>query len=152
MQYVEVEVDTETGLVKLVDQLSGVDAGRVVNPLGLKNQIESFYPGIDMALMEETVFDPFDNRVLSASLIDYKTRTFNEVSHHDMTILESNIDKENVFAFGAMGIAEPCMTPSGPAVTMAIYNAIGVEVLEYPYTPQKILDAIRSKKKRRINR
>lgn len=146
MQYVEVEVDTETGLVKLVDQLSGVDAGRVVNPLGLKNQIESFYPGIDMALMEETVFDPFDNRVLSASLIDYKTRTFNEVSHHDMTILESNIDKENVFAFGAMGIAEPCMTPSGPAVTMAIYNAIGVEVLEYPYTPQKILDAIRSKK------
>ncbi|MDR1515882.1 MAG: xanthine dehydrogenase family protein molybdopterin-binding subunit [Synergistaceae bacterium] len=145
MQFVEVEVDIETGVVSLIDQMSGVDAGKVVNPLGLKNQVESFYPGIDMALMEETVWDSNDNRILTANMVDYKTRTFNDVAHHDMVVLESFKDKESVFPFGAMGIAEPCMTPSGPAVQMALYNATGVEVLEYPFTPQRVLAALKKK-------
>jgi xanthine dehydrogenase molybdenum-binding subunit len=145
MQFVEVEADIETGLVTLIDQMSGVDAGKVVNPIGLKNQVESFYPGIDMALMEETVWDPNDNRILTANMSDYKTRTFNDIAHHDMVVLESFKDRESVFPFGAMGIAEPCMTPSGPAVQMALYNAIGVEILEYPFTPQRVLAALKEK-------
>jgi xanthine dehydrogenase molybdenum-binding subunit len=48
-----------------------------------------------------------------------------------------------VFPFGGMGIAEPAMTPSGPAVQMALYNAIGIEILEYPFTPQNVLKALR---------
>ena len=145
MQFVEVEVDTETGLIKLTEQMTGVDAGTVVNPRGLKNQVESFYPGIDMALTEETVFDPTDNRVLTSNLYDYKYRVFNEVADHDMVILESWKGKESIFPFGAMGIAEPCMTPSGPAVQMAVYNACGIELLDYPFTPQKVLAALKEK-------
>ncbi|MEG0392646.1 MAG: xanthine dehydrogenase family protein molybdopterin-binding subunit [Anaerovoracaceae bacterium] len=148
MQFVEVEVDTETGVVELVDQFSGVDAGRVVNPRGIKNQVESFFPGIDMALFEETVWDPNNNRVLTGNMIEYKTRTFNQIPHHDMLILESNKDRETPFPFGAMGIAEPAMTPSGPAVAMAIYNACGIELLEYPFLPSKVLAALKEKEER----
>lgn len=144
MQFIEVEVDMETGVVKVIDQVSGVDAGKVVNPLGLKNQVESFYPGIDMALSEETVWDPNDNRILTTNMNDYYYRTFNDMTNHDMVILESFKDKESVFPFGAMGIAEPCMTPSGPAVQMALYNATGVEILEYPFTPQRVLEALKA--------
>ena len=147
MQFMEVEVDTETGEVRVIDQFTGVDAGTIVNPLGIKNQVESFFPGIDLALIEETVFDPNNNRILSGNMIDYKTRTFNDMPHHDMLILESCKDNQEKypFPFGAMGIAEPAFTPSGPAVAMAIYNACGIEMLEYPFLPHKILAALKAK-------
>ena len=95
LQFVEVEVDLEMGTFKIVDHFGGSDAGVIVNPLPLRNQMQSFFAGIDIACMEETVWDPNDYRVLNASNIDYKTRTFNDVVPHDHIVLESMKNTEN---------------------------------------------------------
>ncbi|MDO5417343.1 MAG: xanthine dehydrogenase family protein molybdopterin-binding subunit [Lachnospiraceae bacterium] len=144
-QLVEVEVDTETGRIEVVDHFGGSDAGTIVNPRAAYNQLTSFFPGIDVAIREETVWDKWDYKVLSPSLIEYKTRTFNDVPHHDHICLESTKGRESDFPFGAMGIGEPLISPSGPAITMAVYNAIGIELEEYPYLPAKVLAAWKAK-------
>lgn len=145
LQVVEVEVDLELGTFRIVDHFGGSDAGVIVNPLPLKNQVQSFYAGVDIACMEETVWDPNDYRVLNPNQIDYKTRTMNDVVPHDHIILESNKGRENDYPFGAFGVGEPLLAPGGPAIRMAIYNACGIELNDYPFTPDKILAALKAK-------
>ena len=145
MQVIEVEVDTETGKLTLVDHFGGSDAGVIVNPLACRNQVQSFYAGTDIACFEETVWDRNDYRVLNPSNIDYKTRTFNEVVHHDHIVLETNKGKETDYPFGANGVGEPLLGPGGPAIRMAIYNACGIELNDYPFLPGKILAALKEK-------
>lgn len=145
MQFVEVEIDVETGVLKLVDHIEGAQAGRVVNPLAAKNQMDAWFPGSDIAVLEETVFDKNDNRVLSTNMIDYKTRTFNDAPPHENMMYEDLIGKDSVFPFGAMGFAEPVLGPGAPAISMAVYNAIGCEMLDYPFTPDKVLAALKEK-------
>ena len=145
LQFVEVEVDMEMGTFKILDHFGGSDAGVIVNPLPTKNQCQSFFAGIDIACMEETVWDPNDFRVLNPSNIDYKTRTFNDVVHHDHIILESMKDVENDYPFGAVGVGEPLLAPGGPAIRMAIYNACQIKLNSYPFTPAKVLKALKEK-------
>lgn len=145
LQVVEVEVDLEMGTFEIVDHFGGSDAGVIINPLPTKNQVQSFYAGVDIACMEETVWDPNDYRVLNPSQIDYKTRTFNDVVPHDHIVLESNKDRENDYPFGAVGVGEPLLAPGGPAIRMAIYNACGIELDSYPFTPDKVLAALKAK-------
>ncbi len=145
LQVVEVEVDTELGTIKLIDHFGGSDAGVIVNPLPLRNQVQSFYAGVDIACFEETVWDPNDRRVLNPSNIDYKTRAFNEVVHHDHLVLETNKGKDTRYPFGANGVGEPLLAPGGPAIRMAIYNACGIELNDYPFTPAKVLAALKEK-------
>ena len=145
LQFVEVEVDLEMGTFKIVDHFGGSDAGVIVNPLPLRNQMQSFFAGIDIACMEETVWDPNDYRVLNASNIDYKTRTFNDVVPHDHIVLESMKNTENDYPFGAVGVGEPLLAPGGPAIRMAIYNACGIKLDSYPFSPAKVLKALKEK-------
>lgn len=145
VQFVEVEVDKELGTFRIIDHFGGSDAGVIVNPLPLKNQAQSFFAGIDIACMEETVWDPNDYRMLNPSNIEYKTRTFNDVVPHDHIILESMKGEDNDYPFGAVGVGEPLLAPGGPAIRMAIYNACGIKMNSYPYTPAKILKALKEK-------
>lgn len=146
IQFVEVEVDTEMGTFEILEHFSGSDAGVIVNPLAAKNQMQSYFAGIDIACMEETVWDKHDFRVLNPSNIDYKVRTFNDVPNHDHIILESMKNTENDYPFGAVGIGEPVLAPGGPAIRMALYNACGITLNDYPFTPDKILKALKEKK------
>lgn len=145
LQMMEIEVDKEMGTFEIIDHFGGHDAGVIVNPLPLRNQCQAFFAGVDIACMEETVFDPNDYRVLNPSNIDYKTRTFNDAPKHDHLILESFKDVETDFPFGAMGVGEPLMAPGGPAIQMALYNALGVWVNSFPFSPGKILQALKEK-------
>ena len=145
LQFVEVEVDLEMGTFRIVDHFGGSDAGVVVNPLPLRNQLQSFFAGIDIACMEETVWDPNDYRVLNPSNIDYKTRTFNDVVKHDHIVLESMKNSENDYPFGAVGVGEPLLAPGGPAIRMAIYNACGIKLNSYPFSPAKVIQALKEK-------
>lgn len=147
IQFVEIEVDTKMGTFRVLDHFSGSDAGIIVNPLPLRNQMQSFFAGIDIACMEETVWDPNDFRVLNPSNIDYKVRTFNDAPKHGHIVLESNKGKENdtPFPFGAFGVGEPMITPGGPAIRMALYNACGIKLNSYPFTPDKVLAALKEK-------
>lgn len=145
LQFVEVEVDKEMGTFTIIDHFGGSDAGVIVNPLPLRNQVQSFFAGIDIACMEETVWDPNDYRVLNPSNIDYKTRTFNDVVPHDHIVLESMKNTENDYPFGAVGVGEPLLAPGGPAIRMAIYNACGIKLDSYPFSPAKVLKALKEK-------
>ena len=148
VQVIEVEVDTETGAVKIVHHFGGSDAGVIVNPLPLRNQVQSFYAGSDLACMEETVFDMHNRRVLNPNQYDYKTRTFNEAVPHDHIILETNKGKDTRYPFGANGVGEPLLAPAGPAIRMAIYNACGITLNDYPFTPAKVLAALKEKEEK----
>lgn len=145
LQFVEVEVDKELGTFQILEHFGGSDAGIIVNPLPLRNQVQSFFAGIDIACMEETVWDPNDFRVLNPSNIDYKVRTFNDVVPHDHIVLETNKDIDTPYPYGANGVGEPLLAPGAPAIRMAIYNACGIKLNSYPFTPAKVLDALRKK-------
>ena len=126
LQFVEVEVDLEMGTFRIVDHFGGSD-GRDREPASLEKPAQSFFAGIDIACMEETVWDPNDYRVLNPSNIDYKTRTFNDVVKHDHIVLESMKNSDNDYPFGAVGVGEPLfLAPGGPAIRMAICNACGI--------------------------
>lgn len=145
IQFVEVEVDKEMGTFKIIDHFGGSDAGVIINPLPIRNQVQSFFAGIDIACMEETVYDPYDYRVLNPSNIDYKVRTFNDAVPHRHIILETNKDIESEYPFGANGVGEPILAPGAPAISMAIYNACNIKLTSYPFTPNKVLAALKQR-------
>lgn len=143
MIFVEVEVDLDTGLVKVVDVLGASDVGQIVNPIELKMQFEGGLgsAGLDTAQLEAHVLDPVLGRIMTHNLIDYKWRPFNELPHFDTSILESQFPTAH--PFGAIGIGEITGAGGPPAVLMAIENAIGgAEINEYPATPDRILKAL----------
>jgi xanthine dehydrogenase molybdenum-binding subunit len=146
IQFVEVEVDMETGAFDVIELVMGCDPGRVLNPAGMRNQLDGFLAGIGLAAFEETVFDPRNNRVLNPNMIEYKTGTFNNVPKRRMVIHESfKDDTKSPLPFGAFGAGEPTISPSGPAIRMALYNACGVNLDDYPFLPAKIIEALKTK-------
>ncbi|NMA00762.1 MAG: xanthine dehydrogenase family protein molybdopterin-binding subunit [Clostridiaceae bacterium] len=141
--FVEVEIDLDTGLVKLTDVLSGTDVGQVMSPVELKMQLEGGLgaAGIDTGHLEGYVVDPHLGRTLTGNLIDYKWRTFTELPNFDTYILSSKWPTEN--PFGAIGIGEITGAAGPAAVAMAIESALGgYEFNEYPITPDKVLKAL----------
>ena len=95
--------------------------------------------GADTALFEEMVMDKKLGRFVSGNMIDYKWRTFNEFPPFDTVILESQFDTES---FHALGFGEISGSPAPSAILMAVSNAIGAEVKEYPTTPAVVLKAM----------
>jgi xanthine dehydrogenase molybdenum-binding subunit len=142
IQFVEVEVDVETGEVKLLSLVSATDCGQIIEPLALQGQLQGFFPGADLALREESVVDKATGHMLNPNMIDYKWRVFPELPTHQFVILETPPNADPPCPFGAFGVGEPSIAPTTPAISMAIYNAIGKRFLEYPITPEKILKAL----------
>jgi CO/xanthine dehydrogenase Mo-binding subunit len=141
MTFVEVEVDTETGKVSLVHVVNTTDIGQIIDPLGLEGQLNGCLGsgGIDSALFEETVLDRSTGRMLNANMIDYKWRTFRELPAIENIVLETPFPTHSFHAIGVGEIA----TAAGPvAVLMAVSNALGTWLHEYPLTPDKILKAL----------
>ncbi|MBI5446790.1 MAG: xanthine dehydrogenase family protein molybdopterin-binding subunit [Deltaproteobacteria bacterium] len=141
MTFVEVEVDTETGKVDLLRVVNATDAGQIIDPPGLANQLNGCLgsAGIDSALFEETVLDRSTGRVLNANMVDYKWRTFSELPPIKNVVLETPIPSHR---FHAVGVGEVATAPGPTAVLLAVSNAIGVRLTEYPVTPERILRAL----------
>ena len=138
VEFVEVEVDTETGEVKVLRVVYAHDIGKVINPSGAEGQVEGgLQQGLGYALMENLVFDHSSGACLSADFLNYKMPTAMEMPA-EITChwVESN---EPTGPFGAKSLAEPCAIVPAPAIANAIYNAIGVRVRDLPITPEKIL-------------
>lgn len=143
MVFVEVEVDLETGLAKIVNALGASDVGQIMSPIELKMQFEGGLgsAGFDTGQLEGHVIDENLGRIMTHNLIDYKWRPFNELPHFETTILESKWPTAN--PFGAIGIGEITGAGGPPAIMMAIENAIGgAQINEYPATPDRILAAL----------
>ena len=141
MTFIECKVDMDTGKSELVRVVQATDVGQIIDPPTLEGQLYGGLgsAGIDTALFEETILDKATGRVLNANLIDYKWRTFQEMPVFDNVILETGISTHR---FKAVGVGEVATAPGPSAVLMALSNAIGRRVTEYPATPDRILKVI----------
>jgi CO/xanthine dehydrogenase Mo-binding subunit len=141
MSFVDVEVDTETGKVALLRVVNTTDVGQIIDPPGLEGQMNGCLGsgGIDSALFEETILDRSTGHILNANMIDYKWRTFPQLPVINNVALETPFPSHR---FHAVGVGEIATSPGPAAVLMAVSNAIGVWLHEYPVTPEKILKAL----------
>jgi len=141
-QGVEVEVDTETGEVKILRMVAAHDVGKVLNPQALKGQMYgALAQGIGYALYEEVRSQ--EGRIMNPNFRDYKIPTIHEMDFPiDLEFIETN---DSFGPFGAKGVGEPGLVPTAPAIANAIYNAVGIRIRDLPITPGKILEALKSK-------
>ncbi len=141
MTFVEVKVDVDTGASELVRVVQATDVGQIIDPLVLDGQLYGGLgsAGIDTAFFEETILDKATGRILNANMIDYKWRAFPDLPQMKNVILETPIETHR---FKALGAGEIATAPGPSAVLMAISNAIGKRIKDYPAMPDKILKTL----------
>jgi xanthine dehydrogenase molybdenum-binding subunit len=138
---VEVEVDTDTGQVEVINYVAAHDVGRAINPTLLRGQIQgAVLMGVGYALSEEMVYQ--QGRLLNPNFSDYKLLTAMDGNPIEVVLVETN---DPSGPFGAKGIGEPGLVPTAPAISNAIYDAVGVRIHELPMKPEVVLDALLKK-------
>jgi CO/xanthine dehydrogenase Mo-binding subunit len=134
----EVMVDSHTGAVQVVKVWGAHDCGKALNPLAVEGQIEGcIHMGLGQALTER--LDYYQGRQLNPNFTDYRIPTALDTPQMDITIIESN-DREG--PFGAKEAGEGPIHPVLPAIGNAVFDAVGVRMLELPLTPDKVLAAL----------
>ena len=132
----EVDIDPETGEVRVVDYCAAVDCGTVVNPNLARVQTEGgIAQGIGMALYEDVRMTD-RGRMMSNSFMQYKIPTRLDVPSIRVEFEQSY---EPTGPFGAKSIGEIVINTPAPAIADAVYNAVGVRVTDLPITPEKVL-------------
>ncbi len=144
-QVVEVEVDEETGEVRVVQIWVAHDCGRALNPLAVEGQVQgAVWMGMGQALSEETRYH--EGLPLRANFIDYRIPTIAESPPISVTIVES---VDPLGPFGAKEASEGGLHSVPPAVVAAIHDAIGLRVTALPVTPDRLLHAIQQRDRER---
>ena len=138
-----VEVDTETGVIKILKYVAAHDVGRALNPLVCEAQIQGGVTmGISVTLNEELLFDA-KGKTLNLNYTDYKLFTTVDAINVIPIIVESN---DPISAYGAKGFGEAPLVGVPGCLSNAIYNAIGIRFSELPITPERVLKALKGKK------
>ena len=136
----EVEVDNETGKVKILKYVAAHDVGKVINPILLKGQIYGgIMQGIGMALLEEMILEK--GKIMNPDFFDYKIPTFMDTFPIEIVLIETN-DPHG--PFGAKGIGEIGLVAVNPAIANAIANATGKRIRSLPITSEKILEELKN--------
>ncbi len=134
----DVEVDLDTGQVRLLRYVAAHDVGRAINPKSVEGQIAGgAVQGIGQVLLEEVVVH--DGVNMTPGLFQYLIPTAADVPDIDVVILESG---EGLGPFGARGIGEPPIGPPLGAIPAAIADAVGARPTTLPITPERVLEAI----------
>jgi 4-hydroxybenzoyl-CoA reductase subunit alpha len=142
-QVAEVSVDEDTGEVTVHKVWAAHDCGRALNPVSVEGQIiGSVWMGMGQALTEEMVWK--DGMLMNAGMLEYRSPSSVESPEVEPIIVES-IDPEG--PFGAKECSEGSLAATIPAISNAIYNAVGVRLHESPFTPERVLAALRAKRK-----
>ncbi len=137
---VELAVDTDTGEVEILNYIIAQDVGRAINLNTAENQMYgSTLMGIGYGLMEDLVLDPNNGQALNPTYLEYKIPTQLETPP-TTTIFVEPIDPNTVF--GAKGMGEGSLVPAAPAISHAVYNALGIRFDSTPMTPARILKAL----------
>jgi xanthine dehydrogenase YagR molybdenum-binding subunit len=140
VQFVEVAVDTETGVVKVERVLAAHDCGRPINLLGLESQVNGgVLQGISYALYEERKLDRQTGIMVNPNLEQYKILGAKETPPIEIYFIEQHIARSST---DASGIGEPATIPTSAAIANAVYNATGVRMRELPMTPRRVLTAL----------
>jgi len=141
-QVAEVSVDEDTGEVTVHKVWAAHDCGRALNPVSVEGQvIGSVWMGMGQALTEEMVWK--DGLLMNPGLLEYRSPSSVESPEIEAIIVES-IDPEG--PFGAKEASEGSLAATIPAIANAIYDAVGVRLHESPFTPERVLAALRAKK------
>jgi CO/xanthine dehydrogenase Mo-binding subunit len=135
---VEVEVDTETGRVRVLRHVAAHDVGRAINPQSVEGQIQGgAVQGLGYGLLEEVVLE--DGVNVTTSFASYLIPGAADVPDVEAVVVESG---EGLGPFGARGIGEPPIAPPAAAVASAIEDATGARVTRLPITPERVLRAL----------
>ena len=132
-------VDEETGVVTVHKIWAAHDCGRALNPVAVEGQvIGSVWMGLGQAMQEEMVWKA--GLLMNAGLLEYRSPSSVESPEIECIIVES-IDPEG--PFGAKEAGEGSLAATIPAISNAIYDAVGVRLREAPFTPERVLAALR---------
>jgi CO/xanthine dehydrogenase Mo-binding subunit len=140
-QFCDVQVDTETGQVKILRYVCAQDAGRAVHPKYVEGQMQGgVVQGIGWALNEEYIYGP-DGRLQNPGFLDYRIPVASDVPNIETIVVE--VPNPN-HPYGVKGVAEANIVPPMAAIANAINKAIGRRLTELPMSPPKVLAAIDS--------
>ncbi len=140
---VEVEIDDETGEVKILKFVAAHDVGKAMNPMLLEGQIYGgVMQGIGFALYEQMILQ--NGKIMNPDLLDYKVPTFMDTPEINIKLIEKG---DPLGPFGAKGIGEIGLIPVAPAIGNAIKNAVGVRINSLPFTCEKLMYKICEEKK-----
>jgi xanthine dehydrogenase molybdenum-binding subunit len=140
--FAEVEVNTDTGQVKVVKLTAAHDVGKAIHPAIVEGQIEGgALQGIGYALSEEIKYNE-KGKQLHDSIHKYMLPTAEDVPEIEAIIVEAN---ERSGPFGAKGVGETSLVPTAGAIANAVYNATGIRFKEIPITEEKMYRALRKK-------
>jgi xanthine dehydrogenase YagR molybdenum-binding subunit len=138
--FVEVEVDTELGHVRVLKYLAVHDSGRIMNPLTARSQIKGgALMGVGMALHEDLLYDRRNGQPLTAGFYGARILTHRDAPEVEVIFIESD---DGYGPYGAKSIGESSKVPAVAAVANAVFNAIGRRMKDLPITRDKILGAL----------
>ncbi|MBP2650892.1 MAG: selenium-dependent xanthine dehydrogenase [Firmicutes bacterium] len=137
-QVVEVEVDTETGVVEVLNLYAAHDVGQAINPLHVQAQIEGgSIMGLGYGLYED--MKKVEGKIKTSSFATYLIPTSLDIPSIQAIIVE---DKADTGPFGAKGLGETSLVPTAAAIANAVYDAVGIRIKSLPITPEKVLRAL----------
>jgi 4-hydroxybenzoyl-CoA reductase subunit alpha len=138
----ELEVDPETGVVRIIRFTDAHDSGTVINPVAFHGQVEgSIVMGAGEVLSEDMLYDD-KGRILNPNLHDYLIPSIGDTPEIESIAVPSY---EPRGPYGAKEVGEGSMVPVLGSIANAIYDAVGVRIFELPITPQKILKALKER-------
>ena len=141
-QIAQVEVNKETGEVKVLKMWDAHDIGKAINPQSVEGQIEgSLAMGIGYTFLENLQFDG-KGRTANGNFANYRLPRSVGTAPVETILIETN-DPEG--PFGAKGMGEASLLPTSAAIANAIYDAVGIRLKELPFTPDKIIKALNEK-------
>ena len=144
VQMAEVEVDVETGQVKVLKVVAVQDAGRVVDRMTFESQVAGgVIQGVSYALFEERRLDPKSGVMVNPDFLTYKIAGPKDCPEITAIAFDVANAVNNV---GMSSLGEPPTIPTAAAIANAVANAIGVRVRSLPITPDKVLAALEAKK------
>jgi carbon-monoxide dehydrogenase large subunit len=137
-QVVELEVDPETGQIRLLDVVTAHDVGTIINPLGHQGQIEGgLLQGVGFGLLEELRIE--DGQVSTLNLGDYKLPNIRDIPPLTTVLVEEELGPA---PFHGQAIGESSITPTGAAIANAVYDAVGVRFHDLPINAEKVYWAL----------
>ncbi|MCP4199687.1 MAG: molybdopterin-dependent oxidoreductase [Proteobacteria bacterium] len=141
-QVAEVEVDPETGVVKIIKVTAAHDVGRAINPLAVEGQLDGqIFSGVSQILFEESLVEK--GRILNPSRVGYKMPRAFELPEVERIIVETH-DPHG--PFGAKEVGEGPIVCTAQTIANAVSDAIGYPINEIPITPERVLRALRHKR------
>ncbi len=139
IQMAEVQVDRETGVVRMKKFVAVQDMGTIISRRTAKSQIYgAAIMGIAYSLFEERIMDPVSGAFLNAELADYKLARIGDIGE----IIIELYEPQSEYQRGVIGLGEPPVISPGAAISNAVANALGVRVPVLPLTPQRVLGAL----------